>query len=280
MVIRFLISATAMLLLPSLGFGQQIERDSSARIYKVNRLLSLGIFTAGTLGNTVGLQRLRNKPDIPLRTLNRLNRDKLWGIDRAALKVDPGKKDQAAKISDRFLYSSLLLPVTLFLDKDIRRDWLDVALLYGETQMLASNFYTWGPIGPSFIERFRPAVYFEELPLEERNFGGLRNSFFSGHVSSTATATFFTATVLLDYNPHLRKYSAAIYALASVTPIIVGINRVRALKHFPTDTIIGGIVGASFGILIPTLHKRWGKHLAFSALYEPSMKGMAMRWKF
>lgn len=280
MTFRIPLFTAAMLLLSISGFGQQLVRDSSAKVYKVNRLLSLGIFTAGTLGNTIGLQRLRDKPDIPLTTLNGLDRDKLWGIDRAALNLDPSKKDKAATISDRFLFGSLLLPVTLFLDKNIRRDWLDVALLYGETQMLASNFYTWGPIGPTFIERFRPAVYFEELPLEERNFGGLRNSFFSGHVSSTATATFFTARVLLDYNPHLRKYSLAIYALASVTPIIVGINRVRALKHFPTDTIMGGIIGASFGILIPALHKRWGKRLAVSALYEPSMKGMAMRWQF
>ncbi|MBX2875803.1 MAG: hypothetical protein KTR30_27030, partial [Saprospiraceae bacterium] len=167
--IPFLMAAT--LLLPLLGFGQPIAIDSSAKVYQVNRLLSLGIFTAGTLGNTVGLQRLRDKPDIPLTTLNGLNRDKLWGIDRAALKVDPLKKDRAAKISDQYLYSSLLLPVALFLDKDIRKDWLDIALLYGETQMLASNFYTWGPLGPTFIQRFRPAVYFEELPLAERNFG-------------------------------------------------------------------------------------------------------------
>lgn len=269
-----------LVLIPLLLSGQEMGKDTSARVYKVNRLLSLGIFSVGTLGNTIGLQRLRDKPDIPLSTLNNLNRDKLWGIDRAALSIDPGKQARAVELSDQFLYVSLLLPVTLFLDKDIRKDWLDVALLYGETQMLASNFYTWGPMGPSFIERFRPAVYFEELPLEERNFGGLRNSLFSGHVSSTATGTFFTAKVLLDYNPHLRKYSAAIYALAAVTPIIVGVNRVRALKHFPTDTIIGGIVGASFGILIPALHKRWGKRVAVSALYETDLKGMAMRLKF
>lgn len=280
MAFRIPVYLAVWLLLPVFLSGQTVGKDSTAKVYKVNRLLSLGIFGAGALGNTVGLQRLRDKPEIPISTLNNLNRDRLWGIDRAALRVDPLKKDKAASISDRYLYSSLLLPVALFLDKDIRRDWLDIALLYGETQMLASNFYTWGPIGPTFIGRFRPAVYFEELPLKERNFGGLRNSFFSGHVSSTATATFFTAQVLLDYNPHLRKYSPAIYALATVTPIIVGINRVRALKHFPTDTIIGGIVGAGFGILTPTLHKRWGKRLALSALYEPSMKGMAMRVKF
>ena len=202
--------------------GQNKLQDSTQNIYHVNRWLSGGIFVGGVIGNTIGLQRLRDKPGISMEILDNLDRTKLWGIDRTALKVDPSAKDKAADISDQLLYGSVLLPVALFLDKDIRRDWIDIALMYAETQQLASNFYTWGPIGPSFIERFRPAVYFETLPLNERNFGGLRNSFYSGHVSSTATATFFTAKVLLDYHPEWKKYQLLLYGAASITPCFGG----------------------------------------------------------
>ena len=40
-----------------------------------------------------------------------------------------------------------------------------------------------------------------------------------------------------------------------IPPAFVGYLRYRALKHYPTDLLIGVFIGASLGILIPELHR-------------------------
>ena len=68
--------------------------------------------------------------------------------------------------------------------------------------------------------------------------------------------------------------------LLRLLPALVAINRVRALKHFPTDTIIGGIIGASFGLLIPALHKKWQRKLLIGGIYDTDVKGIAFQVRF
>lgn len=276
------------LLLLSMGMvsGQSALSDTivtqETSMYKVNPWISGGISLIGLYTNSTGLQRLRELPVIPEDRLNRLNSDDLIGLDRVALRQNPDKAetDQAQKISDFLLYSGALSPVLLFIDRSIREEWLDVTLIYLESQAVTSNFYTWGPLGPSFAERLRPAAYYTELPLEERGAGNNRNSLYSGHVASTATGWFFVAKVYSDFHPELGGKKWLLYGLAAVPTTIVAINRVKALRHFPTDTMVGGIVGAAVGVLIPTIHKRTKGRLQVGAVYNSSAKGVALGWRF
>jgi membrane-associated phospholipid phosphatase len=123
-------------------------------------------------------------------------------------------------------------------------------------------------------------VYYEDLAIEDRINGGNRNSFFSGHVSSTATGTFFTAKVLADHHPEWGAKRWLLYGLAGIPPTIVAIQRVRALRHFPTDTIIGGLTGVLVGIGIPELHRRWKNKVSLSAVWQEDAKGLALLWTF
>lgn len=251
-------------------------------MYHVNPWISGGMALVGLYTNATGLERLRNAPLIPEDRLNRLTADDLIGLDRVALRQDPSKSktDQAQKVSDFLLYSGAFSPVILFVDRSIRSEWLDVTLMYLESQAVTSNFYTWGPLGPTFAERLRPAAYYTELPLEEREAGNNRNSLYSGHVASTATGWFFVAKVFSDFHPELGGKRWLLYGLAAIPPTIVSINRVKALRHFPSDTIIGGIVGAAVGVLIPTIHKNLQGRLKVGAVYEPEVKGLALGWRF
>ena len=46
-------------------------------------------------------------------------------------------------------------------------------------------------------------------------------------------------------------------------PAITGYLRVKAGKHYPTDTIAGYLLGATAGILIPQLHKKKMEKVSF-----------------
>jgi len=83
----------------------------------------------------------------------------------------------------------------------------------------------------------------------------MTDSFFSGHVSLTASATFFMAKVFSDYHPQLGAKKWLLYTAALVPPALVGYGRYRGLMHFPSDILLGFTIGATVGILVPHLHK-------------------------
>ncbi|MCO6491464.1 MAG: phosphatase PAP2 family protein [Phaeodactylibacter sp.] len=256
------------------------QAGSPGEIYSVNYWISGGIALTGVLTNSFAHSRLRGKPGMAEEHVKWITAKGVNRFDAWSLRQDPAGRNEAAKTSDRILYASTILPFFLFLDKDIRKNWLDISLMYAEAQAINSNLYGWSPLGPTFVERYRPAVYYDELPLEERNFGNLRNSFYSGHVGSTATATFFAAKAFADYHPGLESRKYLLYALASLPPAAVGYYRIKALRHFPSDVIAGGLIGASLGILIPELHRRAGGRASFSAVFSKRAKGIGMAFRF
>ena len=258
-----------------------LQRTASVeKTYAVNYWISGGITLAGVLVNSTSHTRLRNKPGMTEDHVQKITARGVNGFDAWGLRQDPNRKDKAALTSDGILYSSVVLPFFLFLDKDIRKNWIDISVMYAETQAINSNFYGWSPLGPTFIERYRPAVYYQELPLEERNFGNLRNSFYSGHVSSTATATFFAAKVFSDYHPEMGAKKYLLYGLASLPPALAGFYRIKALKHFPSDVIVGGVIGAALGMLTPELHRRAKGRASLSAVYTEQAKGVGLAYRF
>lgn len=276
-----LAAITAIWLLLQCSFGAAQPGDSLGfEGYCVNPWISGGAVAAGIVANLIGQPRLNDRPALSESTIQRVAATSVNPFDSWALRQDYSKRWSAHETSDRLLYSSLFLPALLFLDKDIRRDWAPVALLYLETQSINTVLYAWGPMGPTLVTRYRPAVYYEELPLEDRNFGGMRNSFYSGHVGSTATSTFFTAKVLADYHPEWGGKRTLLYGLAAIPPAVVGYYRIRALRHFPSDVLVGGLVGAAVGILGPELHSRCRNKMAFSAIYGRDAKGLGMVCRF
>ena len=80
-------------------------------------------------------------------------------------------------------------------------------------------------------------------------------SFYSGHTGTTATATFGVASVILiEFFP--RRFGPAViaYGTAGLTTATVGALRMGAGKHFLSDVLVGGAMGAGIGVLVPELH--------------------------
>jgi len=104
------------------------------------------------------------------------------------------------------------------------------------------------------VLRPRPLVYNDEVPLGSKLARKNKLSFFSGHTSMAATSFFYTAKVFSDFYPN-SKWKPLVWTVAAIIPAIVGISRVYGGKHFPTDVIVGYVVGAGTGVLIPHLHR-------------------------
>ena len=183
----------------------QNEIQKTGSVYKINRKVELPL-TLGLFGASLfGFEYLRNKPTLSLEEVSGYQQNDIWWFDRSAVKQDVSFRNRAHDISDFFLNSSVLLPFVLALDNDIRKDWVDLLILYGESHAINTDIYL---LNTSFMLRSRPFTYNPYILMNDKLATETRNSFFSGHVSSAATATFFAAKVYSDYHPEIgnKKY--------------------------------------------------------------------------
>ncbi len=255
--------------------GQSIKEAS---IYKINRKveapLTLGLFGASMLG----FEYLRDKPKLGYEEVVQLNASDIWWFDRPATKQNVSFRHRAHDISDFCLNSSVIIPGLLALDNNIRKDWLDLLILYGESHAINTDFYL---LNASLILRTRPFNYNPDVPVEDKLVQETRNSFFSGHVSTAATASFFMAKVYSDYHPGLGNKKYWLFAAAVIPPSLVGYYRFKAMKHFPTDILTGMVIGATAGILIPELHraKHNGNNLSLIP-FSGELSGIKISYRF
>ncbi|MBK8340595.1 MAG: phosphatase PAP2 family protein [Flavobacteriales bacterium] len=182
-----------------------------------------------------------------------LDRTSINGFDRWATDIDLEGRGSARARSDILLWTSACAPFALLLDHHVRGEWKHVLPLYAEAMFATNTVQSWTAIGAG---RVRPIAYIAEADIEDRTEAKNRLSFFSGHASSTACASFFMAQVLADMHPELGGWRALLYAAALVPPGFTGYYRIQAGKHYPTDTLVGILVGGATGVLVPQWHKR------------------------
>ena len=133
----------------------------------------------------------------------------------------------------------------------------------------------------SLNDKARPLVYNPDIPFTDRSESGTLNSFFSGHVSTAAASTFFAAKVYSDYHPEFGNKKYLLFGAALIPPMVVGIYRYKAMKHFPTDVFTGLVVGAGMGVLVPHLHKRKNKMGGFSFVpFSGKYTGCVIGYRF
>jgi membrane-associated phospholipid phosphatase len=260
-------------------YPQSSESDSSFHPYHINYWVTGGIIIAGTVIEKIGIHLVTSKSEISIAELQTLNRNDISAIDRWALDFDPTKRDYYEKLSTQLAVIGVLLPVLTMLDHNIRRDWMDVLMIYLETQAITNNLYLLSPIGPTFQNRFRPVVYYDAVPIAERSRPFNRGSLYSGHTASIAEASFLTAKIYCDYNPELGWNKYLVYGAAAIPPLLMSYFRLRALRHFPTDVIIGFGVGALCGILIPEFHRLQDKNILLEAYSSSQATGIAIKWQ-
>ncbi len=160
-------------------------------------------------------------------------------------------EDNLSTISDIPFYTSFAIPFVLLFDDEMNDHTGQVLGMYIQSMSTTAALFT---ITAGLTNRARPYVYSSELPLDEAMEITATRSFFSGHVASSASATFFAAKVFSDFNPDsaLRPY---VWTAAVTIPAAVGYLRIESGQHFLTDVLLGYAVGAASGYFIPEMHK-------------------------
>jgi membrane-associated phospholipid phosphatase len=261
-------------------YSQSPVRDTTFHPYHVNYWVTGSILAVGLVTTNIGLPWIANKSDLTPAELLALDRNDINPIDRWALEQDPSNREYYENFSNNVTGGSIVFPILTMLDHNIRQDWLDVALMYAETQVIVNNIYIFSPLGPGFQNRLRPVVYYEALANNHvRTQGTTRNSFYSGHTASAASATFFAAKIFCDYHPELGWKKYLFYGAAAIPPLIVGYLRMKALTHFPSDVLVGFGVGALCGILIPEFHRIKIENVSLGIYSSPEGTGVSLKWQ-
>jgi membrane-associated phospholipid phosphatase len=205
-------------------------------------LLGIG---AATSVATLAIQL--NADPLTLEQIEALDKNNVNSFDRPT--IGPFQSDP---LGDVLLYSSYLLFLTFLANENAQDNFGDLALMYSEVLLLNVGI---NGIVKGLSKRTRPYVYDSLSPLEQTTKIDSRLSFFSGHTSTTASNYFFTASVLNEYITNSTT-KTLIWSVAVIIPAITGFSRVNTHWHFPTDVIVGYIVGAAIGYLVPLIHKQ------------------------
>ena len=244
-----------VILLIAFGIGSvhaQIDStaiDKEQKVYKYNNKLDIPLTSTAAAISIFNFTQVFSKDRSSEETILALNPDDINSFESS---VAGNYSEEAKTASDYFLNASLPLPLLVYaLDKDMRKDYLRLTLLYLEAMSFTGLSYS---TSQQLNNRLRPLSYNQDLDMTQRTEGRNKNSFFSGHTALVATSTFFLAKTYDDYHPN-SGYKWVFYGGAGLATYLTGHLRVRAGQHFHTDVVVGGIVGAASGFLVPYFHK-------------------------
>ena len=212
--------------------------------------LGRGLAVGGTGLATAGLGQYFSNRMEPLSEAEvaALARGDIWAFDRLATRK---RNRTALLISDVTGYGATVLPVSLLASGRVRDNAADAGLLYVQALLLNGGITQ---LVKNTARRSRPYTYNADVTLAQKRVKDARRSFFSGHTSNAAVNSFLTAQLYSDFYPD-REQRGWVWVSAAVLPAVTGTTRVLSGNHYWTDVIVGYVVGAGIGILVPRLHR-------------------------
>ncbi|MEO0555583.1 MAG: phosphatase PAP2 family protein [Bacteroidota bacterium] len=215
------------------------------------QLKDIGAGDGIMIGSGIVIDLLARSKKVNIREKNKSP----WGIDKRALNRVYLNAKSHSDIALKGIAPLTLLGSQIVIDDPGRSVYISL-----ETILINDilNVFT-----KKIVRRPRPFTRNELMP-NEPGFGKCMAynksdedaylSFYSGHTAHVAGAMFLTSTIMWYYNADFRNNSWLWYVGAAI-PAMVGYQRIRAGKHFPTDVLVGYTVGAAVGYLVPKWHE-------------------------
>lgn len=181
-----------------------------------------------------------------------------WSFDRAAIGE---RSTQAASESDYIRDAVLAYPMAVAFVSQPSETRLSGTLrrsvLYAEAALIAEGI---GVVLKNSADRPRPFTY---LPADQRpadpGYDVTGSEAFRSMPSGHTTASFCAAAFAMT--DHLISRPGAGWVERAAVPFVGGVLagmtatlRVEAGQHFPSDVIVGGLIGTSSGVAVPLLH--------------------------
>lgn len=249
------------------------------KIYKTNPKWEIPVSVALIGAASLGYKWMDKRASLTAEQVVALDPMNINSFDRPAAYYDPATFRSAQSKSDILMTAFVAAPILLVFDKKIRRDWVDMLTMLAAAHGVDNTIFFSTIL---LVRRPRPLTYNPALPIEAKTGVGKTNSFPSGHVSWTATSTFFIAKVYTDYH-HIKGWKRMLFFTgAALPPTLIGYYRVHAGSHFPTDAITGGLLGMACGIGVPELHRISKKvdGLAIHPFFMNGSNGLSLSYTF
>ena len=204
-------------------------------------------FTAGGLMTLVGTVSEKDREGPSETELSELNKNDVPQFDRYY--AGRWNKD-AQNASDVFLAAGFAVPVSMMATE--RQDFPILATMYLQTFLITAGGVQ---LAKGSVTRYRPFVYGDTAPDNEKQARDANRSFFSGHTALASAGFVFTATVFSDYYPE-STYKPYVWSAALAGSLFTGWLRMEGGKHFPSDVLVGLAWGSLVGYSVPALHRQ------------------------
>ncbi|MBN1352463.1 phosphatase PAP2 family protein [candidate division KSB1 bacterium] len=217
--------------------------------YELNQTLDASLTCAGGILTLVGSYVSSRINPLNEDAVNRLSKESINPFDRRATEYWSPAADEA---SDVLEITYIVLPLSLLLSNKIRDDYQTYGAMYLQTALFTAGMVQ---LTKGLTQRARPYAYNPELAMQRKMTRDARRSFYSGHTAAAFSSAAFITKVYYDTYPD-SKWKPVVAGTSFLGASIVGLLRVKAGKHFPTDVLVGAMMGTLTGYLIPELHKK------------------------
>ena len=219
-------------------------------VFEVSSKTDLPILSGAVGGLALGTYLGKNLKPLSRQEVDGLLQHNVPSFDRWACQYFSPKAD---KVSDITLGICAVSPLLMLTSPHLDRDqkWT-YALMYIETEVLT---YGITEITKSLTKRIRPYAYNPDVPLNHKIVSSnAKKSFFSGHASVAFASAAFLAQTYASFHPESR-WKTLVWCTGLSAATLTGVLRILSGRHFPTDVIIGALVGSFVGFVIPKLHE-------------------------
>lgn len=251
-------------------------------VYKISWAADAPITGAGIGLSVLGLHLIQNKNDLDSAQAAAKRRSDVPAFDRGNAGFYSPKDNNASYIP---FFTGFATPIAVMLiNKNERQQAGKILVMYTEALAVTSTLYT---LTAGSINRSRPLVYPEKdgvtyrADLGKRESKNSQRSFYAGHTAATATGSFFAAKVFSDLNPD-SKFKPVMWVIAAALPAVTAYYRYESGEHFLSDNIVGYVLGAGVGILIPQFHKTHKnfQRISFAPAIGQGYKGFELAYTF
>ena len=220
---------------------------NASDVYRLDFKTETAVIAPSLFLGSYSLFQYQRQTDLSRESVENLSISNINFFDRPATQ---NFSPTASKISDFILIACLIAPFALNLDGNIAKESNEVNFITAETFMFTASLVS---ISKTNIQRKRPYVYNENVDIRVRTAKASQHSFFSAHTALAFSGAMLTAKMIDDFYPDKNNF--VIYATAATTASVVGYLRYKSGKHFPTDIIVGAIIGTGAALLVPYIHK-------------------------
>jgi membrane-associated phospholipid phosphatase len=250
-------------------------------VYKISWKVDAPVTGAGLGLSVLGLYLIKNKDYLNDMQAAAKNRNDVPSFDRGNAGFYSQKDNDASYVP---FFTSFATPVVVMLiNKNERQQAGKILVMYTEALAVTSTLYT---ITAGSVDRSRPLVYPDKngnfrAPLSKRESNNSQRSFYAGHTAASAAGSFFAAKVFCDLNPD-SKFKPVIWVIAAALPAVTAYYRYESGEHFLSDNILGYVLGAGVGILVPQFHKTHKnfERVSFAPAIGQGYKGFNIAYTF